>query len=166
MAKGDIDEAVLEEGCFYLSELGLSREQIATHFELDLTQVQKLSSSYSSKLRLGKVVADPFDRTFWEDVKKEAEGDVKLTFVSERGFHHAWKSELTKLDGRALMSVFEASKDFLNADVNQRFLDYPPPKGYDPLALEREVRRALEVVGKLLEEKWREGSDDPARRRD
>ena len=123
-----------------------------------------MAESYSSKLGAGKIKADAFDRTFWEDVKREAEGDVKLTFVSEKGFHHAWKSELAKLDGRGLMSIFESSKDFLNADPNQRFLDYPPPKGYDPLALDREIRKAIQVVGRLLEEKFREsGGPGPAK---
>lgn len=157
--KGEIDEAVLEEGCYHLSELGLREEQIASHFEIDPAEVRRLVSSYSSKLKSGEVVSDSFDRSFWEDVKKEAEGDIKVTFVSERGFHHAWRSELSNLDGTALMAIFEASKDFLNADPNQRFLDYPPPRGYDFLALEREVRKAVQIVGELLEAKWREGRD-------
>jgi hypothetical protein len=52
------------------------------------------------------------------------------------------------------MSVFEASKDFLGSDPNQRFLDFPPPRGYDPLALDREISRAVAVIGDLLREKW------------
>lgn len=165
MPKGEIDDEVLEEGCYHLSQLGLSHEQIAGHFELTTAEVNRLVSSYAAKLASKKVVADAFDRTFWEDVKKEAEGDFKVTFVSEKGFHHAWKSELAKLDGRTLMSIFEASKDFLSSDPNQRFLDVSPPKGYDPLALEREVRKAVEAVGALLDEKWKEsrGKDTGAR---
>jgi hypothetical protein len=163
---GEIDEAVLEEGCYYLSELGLSAEQVASHFEIRPDEATRLAASYSSKLRSGKVVADPFDRTFWADVKKEAEGDAKVTFVSEKGFHHAWKSELSKLDGEALMSIFESSKDFLNADPNQRFLDYPPPKGYDPLALDREVRKAIGILGELLDAKWRESGRTVSDKRD
>ena len=89
-------------------------------------------------------------------MKKDAEGDIKLTFLSDKGFHHAWKSELKKLDGPALMSIYEASKEFLGADPNRKFLDFPAPKGYDPLAMERELRKAVEAVGQLLEEKWRE----------
>ncbi|MDV3244755.1 MAG: hypothetical protein LYZ66_06250 [Nitrososphaerales archaeon] len=156
MPRKEIDEEVLEEGCYYLSQFGLAYDEIAKHFETTEGEVERHASSYSTKLKTGKVVPDPFDRSFWEDVKKEAEGDIKLTFVSDKGFHHAWKSELLKLDGRALMSIFESSREFLSTDVNQRFLDYPPPKGYDPLAMEREVRRAVEVVSSLLEEKWKE----------
>jgi hypothetical protein len=110
--------------------------------------------SYESKLKEGRIVPGDLDRAFWEDVKREAEGDVKLTFLSEKGFHHAWKSELRRLDGPALMSIYESSKDFLGADPNQKFLDYPPPKGYDPLAMDRELRKAVGVIGELLAEKW------------
>lgn len=160
----DISEEVLEEGCYYLSHLGLTHTQIAAHFETSPARVARLAESYSSKLKSGKVGAAEVDRAFWEDVKKEAEGDVKLTFVSDKGFHHAWKSELQKLDGRALMSIFEASKDFLSSDPNQKFLDFPPPKGYDPLAMDREVKKAVAVVGELLAEKWKtEGSAEASK---
>lgn len=155
MAEREINDEVLEEGCYYLSELGLTSDQISREFNISEAQAHKLAASYAAKLKSGRIVADPFDRTFWEDVKKEAEGDVKLTFVSDKGFHHSWKSELGRMDGGALMNIYESSRDFLDADPNQKFLDFPPPKGYDPLALEREVRKAVEVVGSLLEDKWK-----------
>ncbi|MDG6913890.1 MAG: hypothetical protein JRN34_04075 [Nitrososphaerota archaeon] len=156
----EISEEVLEEGSYHLKGLGLTEAQIAAHFEIPAEAVPALISSYESKLKSGKVGSSEFDRVFWADVKKEAEGDVKLTFLSDKGFHHAWKSELRKLDGPALMAIYEASKDFVGADPNQKFLDYPPPKGYDPLAMDRELRRAVEVVGELLAEKWEEASDE------
>jgi hypothetical protein len=134
--------------------MGLSTEQLAKHFELAPSRITALIGSYESKLKTGKVAPGEFDRIFWEDVKKEAEGDVKLTFLSGKGFHHAWRSELRKLDGSALMSIYEASKDFLSADPNQKFLDYPPPRGYDPLAMDRELRKAIGIIGELLVEKW------------
>lgn len=56
------------------------------------------------------------------------------------------------------MSIYESSKDFLGSDPNQKFLDFPPPKGYDPLAMDREMRKAVEVIGELLAEKWKEES--------
>jgi hypothetical protein len=156
-----VSDEVLEEGCYYLSQFGLTIEQISAHFEIPPERAGALARSYESKLRTGKVAAGDFDRVFWEDVKKEAEGDVKLTFLSEKGFHHAWKSELGKLDGTALMSIYEASKDFLSADPNKKFLDYPPPKGYDPLAMDRELTKAVGVIGELLAEKWKsEGGSD------
>lgn len=155
----EASEEVLEEGSYHLSHLGLTNEEIAERFETTPAKVAELIDSYSSKLKSGMVSTEAIDRAFWEDVKKEAEGDVKLTFLSDKGFHHNWKSELNKLDGRALMSVYEASKDFLNADPNKRFLDFPPPKGYDPLAMERELRKSVEVIGELLAEKWEAEKD-------
>ncbi len=144
----------MEEGCYHLSRLGLSVDQIAAHFEISSSEASNHIRAYESKLRSGKAAPGDFDRTFWENVKKEAEGDVKLTFLSQKGFHHAWKSELQRLDGPALMSIYESSKDFLSADPNQKFLDYPPPKGYDPLAMDRELRKAVGIIGELLAEKW------------
>jgi predicted transcriptional regulator len=150
----DVSDEVLEEGCYHLSKMGLSTEQIAEHFEITPAKVSALIGSYESKLKSGEVTPGEIDRVFWEDVKKEAEGDVKLTFLSQKGFHHAWKSELKRLDGPALMSIYESSKDFLSADPNQKFLDFPPPKGYDPLAMDREMRKAVGVIGELLADKW------------
>jgi len=157
----EVSDDVLEEGCYHLSLLGLSTEQLAAHFEIPRSRVTALVKSYEQKMKTGSVAPGDFDRVFWEDVKKEAEGDVKLTFLSDKGFHHGWKSELERLDGPALMSIYEASKDFIGADPNQRFLDYPPPKGYDPLAMERELKKAVGVIGELLAEKWKaEKTDD------
>jgi len=150
----EMDEEVLEEACYYLSRSGLSPGQLASYFGLPNSKVDALVKAYESKVRSGKVTPGDFDRVFWEDVKKDAEGDIKLTFLSEKGFHHAWKSELRRLDGPALMSIYESSKDFLNADPNRKFLDFPPPKGYDPLAMEREIRKAVGVIEGILDEKW------------
>jgi hypothetical protein len=155
-SEGEVSREVLEEGCYYLSLLGLSEEQIAGHFETTPRRVAELIGSYSSKLKSGKVTAGDLDRAFWDGVKREAEGDLKLTVVSDRGFHHVWRSDLGRLDGRALMAIYESSRDFLDADPNQKFLDYAPPKGYDPLAMDREVRKAVGILGELLEDKWQE----------
>jgi hypothetical protein len=154
--EAEIDTDVLEEGCYCLSQLGLSEAEIAAHFGTTVSKVRRSASSYARKLRRGEAVLEEFDRNFWDDVRKEAEGDVKVTFVSDKGLHHAWKSELSQLSGEALMSIFESSKDFLGVDPNQRFVDYPAPKGYDPLALDREVTKAVTVLSELLKEKWDE----------
>jgi hypothetical protein len=161
----EISEEVLEEGCYYLSKLGLSEAEIARHFEVTEKKVHSLTAAYGKKLAAKTVTTESFDLQFWEDVKKEAEGDVKLTFVSDKGFHHSWKSEVSRLDPGALMNIYESSMDFLNADPNQRFLDYPAPKGYDPLAAEREVKKAVEVVRSMLEEMSRKksGKSQPER---
>lgn len=151
----EASDEILEEGSYYLSKSGLPDSEVAKHFETTPARIRRLVRSYESKMKAGKVTPTEIDKVFWESVRKEAEGDVKVTFLSEKGFHHAWKSELRRLDGPALMSIFEASKDYLNADPNQKFLDFPPPKGYDPLAMDREVRKAIGVVGDLLAEKWK-----------
>jgi hypothetical protein len=155
-AEGEVSREILEEGCYYLSRLGLSDEQIAHHFETSPRHVAELVRSYSRKLKSGEVTTDDSDRVFWEGVKKEAEGDLKLTVVSDKGFHHIWRSELQRLDGSAVMAIYESSRDFLGADPNQKFLDYPLPKGYDPLAMNREVRKAVGILGELLEAKWKD----------
>lgn len=126
--------------------------------------MEELAQSYSRRLESGEAAAGEFDAPFWEGVRKEAEWDSKVTFVSEKGFHHAWRSELERLDGEVLMSILESNKDFLSANPNQKFLGYPPPKGYDPLALEREVRRTVAIVSELLEMKWSEQSSGEERR--
>ena len=146
----EVDDEILEEACYHLSRLGLSTDQLAAHFEIAPSQAGSMIRSYEAKLKSGKVTPGDFDGAFWESVKREAEGDVKLTFLSDKGFHQGWRSELAKLDGPTLMAVYESSKDFLNADPNRKFLDYPPPKGYDPLAMDRELKRAVEVIGVLL----------------
>ena len=153
-AEGEVSREILEEGCYYLSQLGLTHEQISRHFEIAPRHVTELVRSYSSKLKSGEATAGDFDRAFWEGVKREVEGDLKLTVVSDKGFHHVWRSELQRLDGRALMAIYESSRDFLESDPNQKFLDYSPPKGYDPLAMDREVRKAIGILGELLEGKW------------
>jgi hypothetical protein len=165
LAHGEIDAEVLEEGCYHLSQLGLSDADIASRFETSVSRVRKMVEAHERRLKSGAAVSSELDRTFWEDVKREAEGDVKVTFVSEKGFHHAWKSELRRLSGEALMSIFESSKDFLSADPNQRFVDYPAPKGYDPLALDCEVTKAIALVSELLQEKWKQAGVDKRRHR-
>ncbi len=160
---GEISEEVLEEGSYYLAKLGLTLGEVAEKLEITEAEVVAHRSSYAKKLKQGKVKPDDFDVTFWTEVKEEAEGNTKVTFVSEKGFHHAWKSDLLKLDGPSLMSIYESTKEFLDMDPNQRFLDYSPPKGYDPLALQREVRRTIGIINSILDEKWK--SEGPRKRK-
>lgn len=152
--KDDIDETILEEACYYLSKLGLSKDKIANAFNISEKKVKQNILSYSRKIKEKKVTENEFDILFWERVKREAEGDKRVTFVSRDGFHHSWKSELEKLDGETLMGIYEASKDFLNTDPNSRFVEYARPKGYDPIALEREIKYSIEIISKILESKY------------
>ncbi len=157
---------VLEEGCYYLSKMGFSLAQVAKNFQITREEAERHRASYERKLEEGKVTADDSDWGFWKGVRAEAEGDTKVTFVSEKGFHHAWKSDLKKLDGPSLMAIFESTRNFVEMDPNRRFLDYPSPKGYDPLALEREAKRALGIVSTIMEEKWRKEGGKQKKSRD
>ncbi len=156
----DMDEDTLDEGCFYLSRLGLSSVQIAKRFELSSKEVAKRRSRFMSRLKTGDLVESESDKKFWSDVMKEAEGNVKVTFVTEKGFHHAWRSDLEKLDPQTLFAIFESCKHFLSLDPNSRFLEYSPPKNYDPLAMQREIRNAVIVIGALLDEAWKGRSNE------
>jgi hypothetical protein len=150
-ADEEIDDDVLEEGSYYLSKLDLDVGAIAQRFEMSPTQVVKHKTRFEEKLKKGDAIETTSDLQFWSNVKQEAEGNVKVTFVSEKGFHHSWRSDLEKLDGPALFEIFESCKHFLNLDPNSRFLEYSPPKNYDPLAMQREVSRAVVVISSILE---------------
>lgn len=154
-SKDEMDESVLEEGSYYLSKLDLDVGAIAERFELPRSRVLKHKTRFEAKLKRGEVVETTEDLVFWRSVKEEAEGNVKVTFVSEKGFHHSWRSDLEKLDGPSLLAIFESCKRFLNLDANSRFLEYSPPKNYDPLAMQREVSKAVTVINSILEVRWK-----------
>jgi hypothetical protein len=151
----EIDDSVLEEGSYYLSKLDLDVDAIAERFEITPAQVLRHRTRFERKLKSGDVVEVDTDLAFWRNVKQEAEGNVKVTFVTDKGFHHAWRSDLEKLDGPSLLGIFESCKRFLNLDPNARFLEYAPPKNYDPLAMQREITKAVTVVNSILESQWK-----------
>lgn len=148
------DEESLDEGCYYLSRLGLDDKEIARRFETSVEEVARRRERFASRLASGEVVEESVSLDFWRSVREEAEGNVKVTFVSGKGFHHAWRSDLKKLDGPTLLSIYESCKEFLNTDPNARFLQYDAPKNYDPLAMQREIARAVVVIGNILDEVW------------
>jgi hypothetical protein len=152
----DIDDSVLEEGSYYLSKLDLDVEAIAERFEIPTAQVLRHRTRFEGKLKRGDVLEVDTDLQFWRNVKQEAEGNVKVTFVTDKGFHHAWRTDLEKLDGPSLLAIFESCKRFLNLDPNARFLEYAPPKNYDPLAMQREITKAVTVINSILEGKWKD----------
>jgi len=147
----EIDASVLDEGSYYLSKLDLDVDAIAVRFELPPSAVTEHRARFERKLKRGEAVETAEDLVFWRSVKEEAEGNVKVTFVTDKGFHHAWRSDLEKLDGPSLLAIFESCKRFLNLDPNSRFLEYAPPKNYDPLAMQREITKAVTVINSILE---------------
>jgi hypothetical protein len=156
----EIDDSVLEEGSYYLSKLDLDVDAIAERFEIPAAMVLKHKTRFEGKLKRGDLVEVDTDLAFWRNVKEEAEGNVKVTFVSDKGFHHSWRSDLEKLDGPSLLAIFESCKRFLNLDPNARFLEYSPPKNYDPLAMQREISKAVTVINSILESKWKRVEKD------
>jgi len=150
-----LDDDTLDEGCYYLSKLGLTAEEVGQRFEVEPREVAERITRFGAKLTSGEIVEDPVSLDFWRSIREEAEGNVKVTFVSGRGFHHAWRSDLEKFDGPTLMGIYESCKEFLNLDPSARFLKYDAPKNYDPLAMQREIAKAVVVVGNLLEDKWK-----------
>ena len=152
-AKQEIGEDVLEEGTYYLSKLDLDVDSIAQRFEISPSKVVQYRKRFEGRLKSGEALETGTDLEFWKSVKQEAEGNVKVTFVSDKGFHHSWRSDLEKLDSSSLFGIFESCKRFLNLDPNSRFLEYSPPKNYDPLAMQREVSKAVVVINSILEER-------------
>src|SRR5690348_10782802 len=109
----EIDEDVLDEACYYLSRLGLTTAEVASRWELTPHQVETRRARFETKLKSGEMVEEPNALDFWRSVREEVEGNVKVTFVSEKGFHHSWRSELMKLDGPTLLAIYESCKKFL-----------------------------------------------------
>jgi len=159
LSTDEIDESVFEEGSYYLSKLDFDVDAIAARFEIPPSLVIKHKARFEGKLKRGDVVETAEDLVFWRSVKEEAEGNVKVTFVTDKGFHHAWRSDLEKLDGPSLLAIFESCKRFLNLDPNSRFLQYSPPKNYDPLAMQREITKAVTVINSILEHLKTRGDD-------
>ena len=146
----NVSEEVVEEACYYLRQLGMSFETIGEKFEITRERAEELYSRFQHKLTVGLARHDALTKNYWESVFREAAGDVKVTFLSQDGFHHGWKSDLESMDDETLMMIFERSKVFLETDANKYFLNIPPPPGYDPLAFSRQVKTAVEVIEQIL----------------
>lgn len=161
-AISDSDEAskYLEEACYYLRKRGLSFQELSKALEIPEDQAEKLHRNYSIKIQEGLVKENEVDRNLWEDMYHDAHGDEKVTFVRDDGFYHCRKSDLEQMDGTALMAIFESSKKFLDFDMYKRYLDSKPPVGYDPMALQRQVKRAVDLVQEILQKKW---TQEPAK---
>ena len=155
----EIDESVLDEGAYYLSKLDLDVDAIAERFELPPSTVLKHKARFEGKLKKGDVVETNEDLVFWRSVKEEAEGNVKVTFVTDQGLPPLVAVRLGEARWTSLLAIFESCKRFLNLDPNSRFLEYAPPKNYDPLAMQREITKAVTVINSILEKKWKQNGE-------
>ena len=153
----------LDEACYYLKKMGIGYNVISEKTELQQVEIKKRIKRHQSRIRNGEAKEDDADFSFWNDMLRESKGDVKITFSRKDGFYHCRQSDLETMDSLALMEIFDASKDFLQLDpsYNYGFLDGKSPVGFDPLALAREVKKAVTIIEKILSE--REGSELPKR---
>src|SRR5438445_426056 len=114
---------------------------------------------YQSKISKGLVEESEVDRNLWEDVYNDSFGNEKITFARENGFYHCRRSDLENMDSAALMNIFETSKKFLDFDMYRRYLDTKPPVGYDPMAMQRQIKRAVELIQEILRQRYEKEAD-------
>ena len=144
----------LEEACYYLKKKGLSFQEVSKALEIPESQANQLFEDYQAKMAKGLVEESEVDRNLWEDVYNDSFGNEKITFARENGFYHCRRSDLETMDNAALMSIFETSKKFLDFDMYRRYLDTKPPVGYDPMAMQRQIKRAVELIQEILRQRW------------
>jgi hypothetical protein len=153
-------EGYLREACYHLRNKGLTIEEISRVLEISPRQVQEFYDQYQEDVAKGVVAITDIDRRLWEDVYNDSHGNEKITFVQNNGFYHCRKADLEKMENETLMSIYETSKKFLDFDMYKPYLDSKPPPGYDPMALQRQVKRATELINNILENRWKTESRD------
>jgi len=150
----------LQEACYYLRKKGLSFAELSKALEISEAQATRLFEEYTSKLASGIANENDVDKNLWEDIHNDAFGNEKITFARDNGFYHCRRSDLELMESAALMSIFESSKKFLDFDMYKPYLDSKPPVGYDPMALQRQVKRAVELIEGILKTRWAEDKDN------
>ena len=152
----------LEEACYYLRKKGLSFPELSKALEISVSQATQLFEDYASKIAAGAVDESEVDRNLWEDIHSDSMGNEKITFVRDDGFYHCRRSDLELMESSALMSIFESSKKFLDFDMYKRYLHTKPPVGYDPMAMQRQIKRSIELIDEILKQRWaREAPKSP-----
>jgi hypothetical protein len=144
----------LQEACYYLHKKGLTYQELSEALEIPVQKATQLFQEYESKLAKGLAQENEVDKALWEDVYNDSIGNEKVTFVRDDGFYHCLQSDLDKMDSQALMAIFETSKKFLDFDMYKRYLGTKPPVGYDPMALQRQVKRAMGIIEEILKQRW------------
>lgn len=154
---GLVDENVqhyLQEACYYLRKKGLTYQELSMALEIPEEEAMQLFREYESRIVQGLAQENEVDKALWEDVFNDSIGNEKVTFAREDGFYHCRRSDLENMDSQALMAAFETSRKFLDFDMYKRYLGTKPPVGYDPMALQREVKRAMELIEEILKQRW------------
>jgi hypothetical protein len=148
----------VQEACYYLHKKGLSFSEISKALEIPEDEAARLHREYSEKIEMGTVRESDLDRNLWEDIYHDSFGDEKVTFVRDNGFFHCRKTDLENMASDALMSIFETSKKFLDFDMYKPYLNSKTPVGYDPMALQRQVKRSIELIQEILDKRWKQGT--------
>ena len=146
----------LEEACYYLRKKGLTFVELSRALDISEDMAVQLFEKYASKIAAGAVDENEVDKNLWEDIHNDSFGNEKITFARDDGFYHCRRSDLELMDSPALMSIFESSKKFLDFDMYRRYLDTKPPVGYDPMAMQRQIKRAVELIQEILNQRWKE----------
>ncbi len=159
MAENQTDKAgdeidYLQEASYYLRKKGLSLRDVSKALEISEEKALRFYDEYSEKVSKGLAKENEVDRNLWEDIYRDSLGDEKITFARDQGFYHCRKSDLEGMDSTALMAIFETSKKFLDFDLYKPYLNSKPPVGYDPMALQRQVKRAVELIQTILDKRW------------
>ncbi len=144
----------LQEACYYLRKKGLTFPELSKALEISEAQAAQLFEDYASKIAAGAADESEVDKNLWEDIHNDSLGNEKITFAREDGFYHCRRSDIELMESSALMSIFESSKKFLDFDMYKPYLDSKPPVGYDPMALQRQVKRAVELTQEILKRRW------------
>ncbi len=147
----------LQEASYYLRKKGLTLEQVSKALEISEQEATRLCQQFESRIASGNAVENEVDRNLWEDVYNDSVGNEKITFVRDNGFYHCRRDDLDKMDSPALMAIFETSKKFLDFDMYRRYLDSKPPVGYDPMAMQRQIKRAVDLIEQILKQRWEGG---------
>ncbi len=144
----------LQEASYYLHKKGLTFEELARILEIPIDRAKSMFQEYESKIRSGLAEENEVDKALWEDVYNDSVGNEKVTFVRDDGFYHCRRTDLEQMDSQALMAIFEKSRQFLDFDMYKKYLGSKPPVGYDPMALQRQVKRAVELIEEILNKRW------------
>src|SRR5439155_1488854 len=124
-----------------------------------VAQATRLFEEYASKIAAGAASENEVDKNLWEDIHNDSFGNEKITFARDDGFYHCRRSDLELMESSALMSIFESSKKFLDFDMYKPYLNTKPPVGYDPMALQRQVKRAIELIQEILNQRFKKESE-------
>ena len=142
----------IEDGCYYLKEIGLDFKEIGNLFKISEEEARKRCRAFAKKLENKAVIVSPYDKKFWEEIIQESRGNEKATLVDDKGkFYHSRRADLEKADTRDLMALFEFGKEYLNTvpPMVLESLENDKP-GYNPLSPIKQLKDSLGLIEEIL----------------